>query len=182
MAATSNIGLANIAKEADELVLWGRLGLNVVPVVVAVVAWELLAAASWALSALWVHELDVVGVVWSDDGGDVEIVQASPSIPADLTEHAVAIRLLVVADADPVANPAPRKLGDNGLARLEADVWELWRALLRSEPDGTTNVVAGDHVDCVLCSHGCDESCKRQSLEELHCGGLDGQKMNVRKE
>lgn len=159
-----------IANQADELILRRALRLDIVPVVVCVVAWECLAARGWGLRILWVDDLDVVDIVWVDDGRDVEVVESAPAVKADLAEHAVAIRLVTVADGVPVTDPSLWELSSHCLSTLEAKRWQLWGALLWNESDLTADVILRHHVDSVgSCNTGGGE-CKN-SLEESHCGG-----------
>lgn len=170
VASMAALDELRVADEADKLVLRRALGLDIIPVVVCVVAWECLAARRWGLRILWVDYLDVVDIVWLYDGRDVEVVQSAPSVEADLSEHAVAIGLVTVADGVPVANPSLWELCSDGLSTLEAELWELRRAFLWDELDGAANVVLADHVDGVGSSDTGGGECEN-SLEELHCGG-----------
>lgn len=94
-----------VTDEANNGILSGGQSLDIVWLVVCVGAWESLASREGRLALFWVHHLDAIVVVRVDNGRDVKVVVALPSVPGDLTKHTRDIRSSL-GDGVPVSNPA----------------------------------------------------------------------------
>lgn len=163
------------AERADEVRLGGDLGLDVVPDVIGVIARERLAARGRRLGRGGVHLLDAVVVVGLDDGRDVEVGEAVPSLEGDFAQHAGDVGL-AVRDGVPVADPA---LGDGGgdlVVAGDLDGVELLVAGAGGEVDGPVGVVKGHEGDGVGGDRKGGGAEDRQNLSELH---LDGSRFKI---
>jgi len=156
----------NISNQADKFLLLGDLSLLIIRHVVSVGAREGLATRLRRLRALWVEDLNVVVIIWVDDGGDIEECLALGAVPGHLAEHAVLL-LVLGTECVPVADPAVGEGSSLGLAALQREAGDWWAALLSDEDDLAVDAVLGDHVNCVGSGEG-DESSKAEALKELH--------------
>lgn len=94
-----------IAEKTDELIGFGGLGLNIIPLVVCVIARKGLAARDRGIGSEGEELLDTVDIIWVDDSGDIEVGHSSPGVEADFTEHTASI-FGSLRDSEPVTYPA----------------------------------------------------------------------------
>jgi hypothetical protein len=171
--------LADIAQQADELLVGSGESLDVIPLVVGVAAWECLATRDRQVFVLWEQHLDAIGIVWVDNGRDIEKGHATPSIPADFAEHTRDI-FCIFGDRVEVTDPSTVKLGNGSCMAFEDEVLRAGHVLLPSEDDGAGGAVLVDEMDRVGGCHGCERGgCKKDSVDELHlvCFGVDKQRV-----
>lgn len=159
--------VAEVAKEADELIAVSAERGNVVPLVVGVGAREGLAARHGVAGVHWEDHLHTLVVVGVDNGRDVKVGCAGEAVEANLTEHTGNI-WLALRDGVPVASPAGRE-GLVGSGHAWDD--ELRNGLeteIRGEDDGALGVVLVDKVDRASRSEGCKRGGCEDGAEELH--------------
>lgn len=134
------------AKGADELLLLGSLGLDVVRQVVGVVAREVDAARHGLQGLGREHLLDVVLVVGVDNGGDVKVGQAVPAAKVDLAEHAGDV-VGALLDGVEVALPGIGEGNSGVLSTADLDGVDVGAAGVGGEVDGALSVVQGPEGD-----------------------------------
>ena len=115
------------ADEADEIVLIGRFGGQVVvPLDVHVVAGvhgSVRAPSDRSIAIKWHGGVDVVDITWGDNGGDVVEGFPEPIAEGDLKQHAIRIALLVKTVAGhAVADPVLREVDGHGLTGRQVGV------------------------------------------------------------
>lgn len=163
--------VAEVADEADEGVVGGGQGSNVVGLVVGVGARESLAARERHVAVLGEDHLDTVDVERVDDGGDVEVVGVGKAVPANLAKHARNVLSTLVVRV-PVANPGVWE-GDIGrVETLKDEGVDGWKAFLGSEDDVAGGTVLVDELDSVGGSQRKDSRSGDESRSELHFEGL----------
>lgn len=169
--ATTTV-VAEVSKQYDELVVGGREGRNVVPLVVRVGAGELLATGDGLIAILREDHLDTLVVIWVDNSGDIEISGITKAVEAELGQHARHVGSALrngVGIADPVLGDG--LVGDR--VAFDDKVWDLLETGLCSEYDSSCGAVLVDEVKNVFCCcQGCERGgCKENSAVKLHFEG-----------
>ena len=142
--------VAQVAEEADEGVVGGAEGGDVVGLVVGVGAGEGLAARQRGVAVLGEDHLDAVDVVGVDDGRDVKVVGARVPVPAHLAEHAWDVGGPVVVRV-PVADPGVGEIDAGGAVACDGDGIDGRERLLGREDDVAGRTVLVDELDGVGC-------------------------------
>jgi hypothetical protein len=171
--------LFDVAQQANELVVGTGKSLNVIPLVVGVGAWESLATRDRQVFVHGEQHLDTIGIIWVDDGRDIEKGHATPCIPSHLAEHARNI-FCTLGDRVEVANPARVELDNGSFVALDDEILGAGHVLLACEVNGPGRAVLVDEVDLVGSGHGCERGgCEKDSADDLHlvCFGADQQGM-----
>jgi len=164
---TSLALVADVAKKADKLTAVGAEGSNVVPFVVGVGTREGLAARDGNAVVQREDHLHTLGIIWVDNGRDIEVRGTSEAIETDLAEHA-RDSLRAVRDGEPVACPAGREGLIGGGHTGDDELRNGLKASVLSEDDGTLGVVLVDKVDRASGGEGGKRKGCEDGAEELH--------------
>jgi len=145
---STTTGSGKGTEKADEVSLSGAKGSNVIPLVVSVGTWEALATGDWGLRALWEDLLNTVGIIWVDNGRDIEEGSTGETLEADLAQHAWGV-ISALGNRVPVANPAIRDGGSAVLVALDGEVIDSSKTRLSGELDSSGGRVLVDKGDRV---------------------------------
>ena len=155
------------ADKADESIVGGGESSDVVWLVVGIGAGEGLATRDRRAAVLGEDHLDALGVGGVDYGGDIEVVRARITVPADLTQHAGDVGGAVVVRV-PVADPGVGE-GHVGCAEtVDDDAVDGSETFLGSEDDVSGRAVLVDELDCVGRSQGEESRSGEEGRCELH--------------
>lgn len=155
------------AEQADQLASLSGLGLNVIPFVVGIAAWEGLAPRHRCVAVKRKDLLDAIVVIWVNNGADIEVSCASKAIEADLSKHAWDIGS-TLTDRVPVADPTSWEGLVGSLETSNGELGNCFETSVLGEDNCALGRVLVDKVH--RASKGSGR--KEQEAGELHVGWL----------
>jgi len=159
--------LADGAEKADQLITVGAEGGDIIPFVVGIRAWELLASGDRRVAIQREELLDAVGVIGIDNSRDIKVGGASEAIETNLTEHAWDL-VGTVRDRVPITNPSCREGLVGGLETWNDQLGNRLETSILGEDNGALSAVLVDKVDGAGSGESCERGGCEERAEELH--------------